>query len=76
MFWKVNILSLVVQEGWRWCNRCHVLFYALNPGGYCPAVDPDVPMDYQHDPSGSEQYAVIINAPVGPGFYNVGPIPV
>ncbi|MCQ4044741.1 hypothetical protein [Streptantibioticus rubrisoli] len=46
------------QSGWRWCQKCQGLFYALNPDqGTCPA-------DRQaHDSSGSASYGTPFDVP-------------
>ena len=25
------------QEGWRWCHKCELMFFSLNPGSVCAA---------------------------------------
>lgn len=25
------------QDGWRWCHKCEIMFFSLNPGSVCPA---------------------------------------
>lgn len=43
------------QTGWSWCSKCQGLFYSANSGSVCPAGD-------AHDPSGSGEYVLDLNA--------------
>ncbi len=55
------MVAATVQEGWRWCDKCQDLFYALNPTlGVCAAGG-------AHSTTGSGHYAVVFKAPSGPG---------
>jgi len=39
------------QNNWRWCNKCHGLFFAGHGAGVCPAGG-------GHDKTGSWDYSV------------------
>lgn len=48
-----NWNSVFAQRNWRWCNKCHGLFFAGNrTTGACPAVG-------GHDYGGSGNYAMV-----------------
>jgi Peptidase family M23 len=49
------------QHGWRWCDKCQVLWMGVNAGSVCPATG-------SHSKALSGEYAVILNRESdGPG---------
>jgi murein DD-endopeptidase MepM/ murein hydrolase activator NlpD len=49
------------QHGWRWCDKCQILWMGLNSGSVCPAGG-------SHSKAFSGEYAVILNRETdGPG---------
>jgi len=44
--------SAVLQENWRWCNKCQGLFFAGNSRGVCPAGG-------NHNSDGSGNYGLL-----------------
>eukprot|EP01097_Dermamoeba_algensis_P003791 TRINITY_DN2580_c0_g2_i1.p1 TRINITY_DN2580_c0_g2~~TRINITY_DN2580_c0_g2_i1.p1 ORF type:complete len:164 (-),score=22.36 TRINITY_DN2580_c0_g2_i1:30-485(-) len=46
-----------LQNGWRWCSLCSVLFYGATPNaGHCPAAN-----NGPHNPAGSSDYSLTYN---------------
>lgn len=56
----ISVLPIKTQGQWRFCRKCHVLFFSGNPGSKCPA-------GAGHDGTGSGEYFVSFSASFNPG---------